>query len=240
MLLHVLAIAVVMALGSPAFGQAGDDGYIEVRGSEIDGAEVFVGRTSMGLVKDGELLIRSLAPARYVLRVELSGFFPREFEVEVEAGLVTAVQIGAMSPSIETVIDSSLLANASLVSTSASLALMCFPMACELTVLEAPDSLFSAAIGTPGAGADAAAEALVIRRGFGDATLRVRGLPEGAYRFRVAGERGETEVATGMCHGETLGMFVDFSGRLLEVVVTESAYPNCPALPPRSADDAAR
>lgn len=237
--LRLLMVAASVALASVAFGQAIDNGFIEVRGIGIDGAEVFLGRSSVGQVEDGQLLIGSIAPGQYALRVELPGFFPRLFDVQVEAGMVTAVQVGALSPSLAVEVDPSLLADTALVATSASIELMCFPMECALTVLEAPESLIGSPAGAE-RGEQDAISTMVFQRSFGDATLRVRGLPEGAYRFGVVGERGESEFATGLCHGETLGVFVDFSGRLVEAVLTESAYPNCPALPPRSADDATR
>lgn len=237
--MRFLILMMVVALSALAFAQVRQEGFIEVRGVGIDGAEVFVGRSSMGEVEDGALLIRNIPPGRYTLRVELAGYFPREFDVLVEAGLVTAVQVGVVAPAPSSEVDPSLLANAALVATSASIALMCFPMACELMVIDAPESLLGGA-GRGERSEDDTAPAMTFRRDFGDATLNIRGLPEGAYRFRVVGEDGETEFALGVCHGETLGVFVDFAGRLPDALVSEGRYPDCPALPPRSLDDAAR
>ena len=239
--LRFVIAMVVVATSALAFAQVRQDGFIEVRGVGIDGAEVFVGRSSMGEVEDGVLLIRNIPPGGYTLRVDLPGYFPREFDVLVEAGLVTAVEVGVVLPVASSEVDASLSANTVLVATSASLALMCFPMACDLLVLDAPDSLLiGAGQDERNENEDDAEPLMTFRREFGDATLTIRGLPQGAYRFRVVGELEETEFALGMCHGETLGVFVDFAGRFPDALVTESRYPDCPALPSRSLDDAAR
>lgn len=217
-------LAIVLASIGLAIGQ--ESGYIEIRGANVDGAEVFLDGTSQGEIEDGVLLISTVYPAQYVLRVEREGLFPMELTIDVAPGQVTAVQLGAASPNPSARTEPRRV-GAVLDAATASFTLQCFPMACSLAVLDGPDHA---------QGGTAFAE---FEKEFGDALLIVDDLPTGEYRLEVRGPEGASVTfETGICHDETVAILADFTRVPIDLTFTVSQFPSCPPLPVQNRDTA--
>lgn len=224
------SILFAFLLAATSLSVAQESGYLEIRGADMDGAEVFLNDSSQGFIESGVLLISTVYPGRYLLRVEQDGLFPTEVPVDVAPGQVTAVHLAAESPSPDSRTEPRRI-GAVLQAATASLSLQCFPMACSLLILDGPELLRPDVLREP------------FEKGFGEAVLFVEDLPTGEYRFEVRdAARVGVEFETGVCQGETIGILADFTRDPIDVTFTRSAYPSCPALPVQSdeTNDAAR
>lgn len=212
------SVLLVLAVLASGLATAQETGFIEVRGSGLEGSEVFLDGTSQGVIASGALLISTVYPGRYTVRVQGPGIFPTEFEVDVAPGQVTGVDLEAVTPE-PTVTTEPREVDATLNATTATFTLQCFPMACSLEVLEGPNALV-------------ARRTTEFAKAFGDAVLIVDDLPTGTYRMQVASDgRGTVEVSTGICHGETIAILADFTRDPIDLSFTASAFPNCPPVP---------
>lgn len=213
------AVLVLLMLAS-GLAMAQDPGFIEINAEDLDGADVFLDDTHKGVIESDELLISTVYPGRYTLRVESPGFFPYALEVEVAPGQVTGVALGTSVPNPNSRTESRVV-GATLGATTATFTLQCFPMACSLTILDGPGTL-----GDPRGGVTEFAKT------FGDAILIVDDLPTGEYTLRVASiDRGALELTSGICHEETIAIVADFTRDPVDLTLTRSGYPNCPPLP---------
>lgn len=214
------SVLLALALLASGLATAQETGYIEIRASGLEGADVFLDGTRQGVIDSGTLLISTVYPGRYTVRVEGPGVFPTELEVDVAPGQVTGVDLEAVTPE-PTVTTEPRRVDATLDATTATFTLQCFPMACSLAVVEGPSALL-----------ERRAPELSFAKGFGDAVLIVEDLPTGAYRMEVASDgRGTVEVSTGICHGETIAILADFTRDPIDVTFTASDYPSCPPVP---------
>lgn len=207
----------VAALTCMTTSFAQDTGYIEVRTDPSLAARVLLNGTDRGPTVDGVLLISTVYPGVHTVRIEAEGMFPQEFSVEVQAGQVAGVFAGG--PESRIIEEPTLgLHAATLTATSASLAVQCFPADCQVRVVSGPALSLEDADRT-------------FQQTFGVTVLNLAGLPEGEYEFAFAHrEYGSVNLATGICHGENVGVLVDFTREPIELFASASVFPDCDAL----------